>query len=112
MYCCSNTLVGESGRKREVKSNQCVAIHQVKAQNASGSFASIRKEIEMNSVDEKGEERHLVLCVDNLNEFTRKNENLYTLFWCGYHRKDSITAAVLGGENMEFNTHRSTQKQR
>jgi len=96
-------LEGAAGSGKSNLMNVFVAIHQV-AQNASWIFASIRNEIEMNSVDERGEERHFVLCVDNLNESTIKNENIYTLFWCGYHRKNSITAAVLGGENMEFKT--------
>lgn len=98
-------LEGTEGSGKSNIMNIFAAIYDVKVQNASWSFASIRNEIENNSIDASGDEKHFVLCLDNLNEDTFKNENLYTLFLCGYDRKDSITAiAIPGGENVEFNT--------
>ncbi|MFB2975638.1 hypothetical protein [Microseira sp. BLCC-F43] len=94
-------IQGSEGSGKSNLMNVFVAIHQIKAQNASGSFASIPNEIATNSVEDNRDEKHFVLCVDNLNDEKIKNENIYTLLWCVYDRKDAITAA---GDNMEFNT--------
>ncbi len=105
--CLSNVvpilwIEGAAGSGKSLLLSIYGAVAGVKTQNASWTFASIRNEIENNRADESGE-KHYILCLDNLNEETFRNENLYTLFLCGYNRKDSITAiAQLGGENISF----------
>ena len=63
-------LEGSEGSGKSNIMNIYSAIYDVKVQNASWSFASIRNEIENNSIDTSGEEKHFVLCLDNLNEDT------------------------------------------